>query len=117
MQLTVTTGIAPASERPQLRMVGVIALPDTGVASQLASNGGRHPFKRTGNSPHTEASLFHNGAGDAVLRLKLLVSGRFLHMHTLQEKVLHFIFEAAPQNGVFILRSDLRRLTTLKSVA
>jgi hypothetical protein len=66
-----------------------------GVARQLASNGGRCSFKRTGNGPHTKAALSHGGNGDAVLGLKLLVNGLFLHVHTLQDRVLHFIFEAA----------------------
>jgi hypothetical protein len=76
-------------------MVGTIALPGAGVASHLASNGRRRSFQCTSDGPHTEAALSHRGNGNSVLRLKLLVSGRFLHVHTLQEKVLHFIFEAA----------------------
>jgi hypothetical protein len=76
-------------------MVGTIALSGTGVASHFAGNGGWRSFQGTGNRPHTEAALSHRGDGNSVLRLKLLVSGRFLHGHTLQEMVLHSIFEAA----------------------
>lgn len=94
-QLAVAASTAPASHRTQLRMVGTIALPGTGVASHLASNGRRRSFKNKGDGPHTEAALSHRGNSNSVLRLKLLVRGRFLHGHTLQEKVLHFIFEAA----------------------
>jgi hypothetical protein len=45
--------------------------------------------------PYTEAPLSHAGNADAVLGLKLLVSGLFLHVHTLQDIVLHLIYEAA----------------------
>jgi len=41
---------------------------------------------------HTKPPLSHGGNGDAILRLKLQVSGLFLHAHTLQEKMLHFVF-------------------------
>jgi hypothetical protein len=43
-----------------------------------------------------DTSLSHACNRDAVLRLELLVSRLFLHVHTLQARVLHFIFEAAP---------------------
>jgi hypothetical protein len=43
---------------------------------------------------HAEAALSYRGNGDPVLRLKLIVSGLFLHT-ALQEKASHFIFEAA----------------------
>src|SRR3954469_4903834 len=89
-------GIAPASNRTQLRMVGTIALSGTGIASHLAGYGRWRSFQCTSDGPHTEAALCHRSDGNSVLRLKLLVSGRFLHVHTLQEMVLHFIFEAAP---------------------
>ena len=96
MQLAVAAGTALTGDCTQLRMVGTVALPRIGIMGHLATNGRRRSFQSTGNRPHTGAALSHRGDSDAVLRLKLLVSGRFLHGHTLQEKVLHFIFEAAP---------------------
>jgi hypothetical protein len=60
-----------------------------------------------GNGPHTKAALSHGGNGNSVLGLKLLVSGRFLHVHTLQEMVLHFIFEAAFPRRLRVLLSDV----------
>jgi hypothetical protein len=95
MQLAVAPGITATGCSTQLRVVRTIVLPATGVACQFASDGGRRSFQYAGNRPHTDAPLPHGGNGDAVLRLKLLVGGLFLHVHTLQEKVLHFIFEAA----------------------
>jgi hypothetical protein len=46
--------------------------------------------------------LSHAGNRNAVLRLELLVSRLFLHVHTLQDKVLHFIFKAAPILPAFV---------------
>lgn len=86
MQLAVATGIAPEGHRTQLRMVATIALPGTGVASHLAGNGLRRSFQSTSDGPYTEAALSHRGNGYSVLSLKLLVSGRFLHGNTLQER-------------------------------
>ena len=96
MQLAAAPGITATGCRPQLRVVRTIRLPGIGVARQLASNGRGRSFKRTGNGPHTKASLSHSGNSDAVLRLKLLIRSLFLHVHTLQDRVLHFTFEAAP---------------------
>lgn len=86
MQLGVTASMAPASYSPQLRKVGTIALPSTGIARYLMGNGRRCSFQGTGNGPHTEAALSHPGHGNSALRLKLLASGRFLYGYTLQER-------------------------------
>jgi hypothetical protein len=52
-------------------------------------------FKLIPTGIGSKASLSHGGKGDAVFGLKLLVNVLFLHVHTLQDRVLHFIFEAA----------------------
>jgi hypothetical protein len=103
MQFAVAPGITTTGCSPQLRVVRTIVLPGIGVASQFASNGGRCSFKRTGNGPHTNTALSHACNRNAVLRLELLVSRLFLHVHTLQDRVLHFIFEAAIQFSTKIL--------------
>jgi hypothetical protein len=59
-------------------------------------------FRVCGQLPATDTSLSHARNRDAVFRLELLVSRLFLHVHTLQDRVLHFIFEAAlpkPRSG------------------
>ena len=92
----------------QLRVVRTIVPRGIGgVACQLASNGGWCPFECAGNCPHTDTSLSHACNRDAVFRLELLVSRLFLHVHTLQDRVLHFIFEAATsnQNKALLIKS------------
>jgi len=75
-----------------------VVLHGAGVSGQLAGNSRWRSFQSTGIGPHTEAALSHCGNGNAVLGLKLLVSSLFLHVHTLQEMMLHFIFRAALLN-------------------
>jgi hypothetical protein len=99
MELAAAICMAATGCSTQLRLVRPICLRGIGVARQLASYGGWCSFKRTGDGPHTKAALSHGGKGDAVLGLKLLVNGLFLHVHTLQDRVLHFIFEAAKLIG------------------
>jgi len=70
-------------------MMGAVALPGFGITGHLTGNG------RWRDGPHTKAALSRRGNSNSVLKLKLLESGRCLHGHTLHEKVLHFIFEAA----------------------
>ena len=95
MQLAGAPGMAATGSRTQLRMVRTIVMRGIGVTSKLTSNGGWCSFKRASNCPHTDTSLSHARNRDAVFRLELLVSRLFLHVHTLQDRVLHFIFEAA----------------------
>jgi PAS domain-containing protein len=112
LQLAAAPCMASAGCSAPLRVVRTGVLPSTGVAGQLASNSGRRSFQCAGNRSHTAAPLSHGGNGNAVLGLKLLVSGLFLHVHTLQEKVLHFRFEATP----FILQGICIDIQPLKAV-
>jgi hypothetical protein len=111
MQLAVAPGITATGCSPQLRLVGAVALPGIGIASHLAGYGLWCSLQRAGNGPHTKASLSHGGNGNAVLGLKLLVNGLFLHVHTLQDRVLHFTFEAALSLSALIF-SSLKTMQT-----
>jgi hypothetical protein len=94
MKFAAAIGMAAIGCSTQLRMVRTIVLRGSGVRCQLAGNRGCRSFERAGNGPHTDTSLSHACNRDAVLRLELQVSRLFLHVHTLQDRVLHFIFEA-----------------------
>lgn len=52
-------------------------------------------FECAGNCPHSNTLLSHGYNRDKVFGLQLLVSRLFMRVHTLQDKVLHFKFEAA----------------------
>jgi hypothetical protein len=80
----------------RLRVMRTILLRGIGgVACQLARNRGSCTLECAGHCPHTDNSLHHACNCDAALRLELLVIRFFLQVHTLQDRVLHFIFEAA----------------------
>ena len=95
MEFAAAIGMATTGCITQLRVVRPIVLQGSGVTCQLDSNDGWRSFERAGNGPHADTSLSHARNRNAVLRLELLVSRLFLHVHTLQDRVLHFTFEAA----------------------
>jgi uncharacterized membrane protein YdjX (TVP38/TMEM64 family) len=101
MEFAAAIRMTTTGSSTQLRVVGPIVLRGSGVTCQFASNGGWRSFERAGNGPHTDTPLSHAGNRNAVFRLELLVNRLFLHVHTLQDRVLHFIFEAALRLTLF----------------
>jgi hypothetical protein len=93
-QLTVGECRATTGCRMQMNMVRTIVLRGIVITSKLAGNRGWCPLERAGNCPYTNTSLSHACNRNAVPRLELLVRCLFLHLHTLQDRVLHFICES-----------------------
>jgi len=58
------------------------------VALQLPADRRRRAPEHAGHSPHAQRLLTHARYRDAVLGLKLLVPGSFIHVHTLCDQVL-----------------------------